>query len=95
MGRNYKDIVSELWDTVPDMLEKAEAQYEKLEEQYTAISLLDEVEPDIVDELEEKLEEAEERLNRCQEMMDSLQNDEFLTIVDNYFDGFFELEGDF
>ena len=53
------------------------------------------VEPDIVDELEEKLEEAEERLNRCQEMMDSLKNDEFLTIVYNYFDGFFELEGDF
>ena len=81
MGRDYKDIVRELWDTVPDMLEKAEAQYEKLEEQYMAISSLDEVESDIVDELEEKLEEAEERLNRCQEMMDSLENDEFLTII--------------
>ena len=59
MGRDYKDIVRELWDKVPKMLEK-----------------------------------AEETLEKCQAMMDTLENDDFLDIVYAYFDGFFELDGE-
>ena len=94
MGRDYKDIVRELWDIVPIMLEKAQIAYDKLEEQYFAMSIMEEIDSDAVDELEEKLYMAEMRLERCEEMMDSLENDEFLTIVDNYFNGFFELDGE-
>lgn len=94
MGRDYKDIVRELWDRVPIMLEKAQITYDKLEEQYFEMSIMEEIDSDAVDELEEKLYIAEMRLERCEEMMDSLENDEFLTIVDNYFNGFFELDGD-
>lgn len=94
MGRDYKDIVRELWDRVPIMLEKAQITYDKLEEQYFAMSIMEEIDSDAVDELEEKLYIAEMRLERCEEMMDSLENDEFLTIVDNYFNGFFELDGE-
>ena len=100
MGRDYKDIVRELWVRVPIMLAKAERNLEKQEENYWNIigmmagASFDEEMDEALEEAEEKLYQAQETLDRCQEMMDSLETDEFMTIVEEYFDGFFELDGE-
>jgi len=110
MGRNYRDIVRELWDTVPQM------EQESKEELYQAANnLFDQQEQFIIDSLlnlfgsgavdissskaelnskQDEYNKALDRYNKCLDMMDSLNHDEFLTIVDKYFDGFFELDGD-
>ena len=100
MGRDYKDIVRELWVRVPIMLDKAERNLEKQEEKYWNIvgmmagASFDEEMDEALEEAEERLYQAQETLDRCQEMMDSLETDEFMTIIENYFDGFFELDGE-
>ena len=102
MGRDYKDIVRELWDKVPKMLEKAEENVEKkLDERDNILidmffDLFDgsDIDYDELEEVEDSLYKAQETLERCQEMMDTLENDDFLDIVYAYFDGFFELDGE-
>lgn len=101
MGRDYKDIVRELWNKVPQMLEKAERNLERQEESYWNIfdMIFDafadaEMDDDALEEAEESLYQAQETYDRCQEMMDSLETDDFMTIIENYFDGFFELDGE-
>ena len=103
MGRDYKDIVRELWDKVPKMLEKAEENVKKLEEEYNNLLIeiffdlfdgSDDFDYDELEEVEDSLYKAQETLERCQEMMDTLENDDFLDIVYAYFDGFFELDGE-
>ena len=68
MGRDYKDIVRELWVRVPIMLDRAERNLEKQEENYwNIVGMMAGATPD-------------------EEM------DEFMTIVELYFDGFFEFD---
>ena len=98
MGRDYKDIVRELWVRVPIMLDRAERNLEKQEENYwnivgmMAAAPFDEEMDEALEEAEERLYQAQETFDRCQEMMDSLETDEFMTIVELYFDGFFEFD---
>ena len=100
MGRDYKDIVRELWVRVPIMLDKAERNLEKQEENYWNIigmmagASFDEEMDEALEEAEERLYQAQETFDRCQEMMDSLETDDFMTIIEKYFDGFFELDGE-
>lgn len=100
MGRDYKDIVRELWVRVPIMLERAERNLQKQEENYwrifdmMAAASFDEEMDEALEEAEERLYQAQETFDKCQEMMDSLETDEFMTIVEEYFDGFFELDGE-
>ena len=100
MGRDYKDIVKELWVRVPIMLEKAEKNLEKQEENYLKIfdmmmnAPFDVEMEEALEEAEESLYQAQETFDKCQEMMDSLETDEFITIIEKYFDGFFELDGE-
>ena len=100
MGRDYKDIVRELWEKVPQMLEKAEKNLEKQEENYWNIigmmagASFDEEMDEALEEAEERLYQAQETYDKCQEMMDSLETDDFITIIEKYFDGFFELDGE-
>ena len=100
MGRDYKDIVRELWVRVPIMLDRVERNLEKQEENYWNIlgmmagAPFDEEMDEALEEAEEKLYQAQETFDKCQEMMDSLETDEFMTIVEEYFDGFFELDGE-
>lgn len=100
MGRDYKDIVRELWVRVPQMLEKAEKNLERQEENYLKIfdmimgASFDAEMDEALEEAEESLYQAQETYDKCQEMMDSLETDEFMTIIENYFDGFFELDGE-
>lgn len=101
MGRDYKEIVSELWNKVPKMLEKAEENVEKLNGRYNVLidilfDLFDDsdFDYDALEEVEDSLYKAEETLERCQAMMDTLENEPFIDIVYAYFDGFFELDGE-
>ena len=103
MGTDYKIIVSKLWDKVPRWLEKSEKRVENIEEEIerleerielayavNPIEALD-LELELMD-LEYKLEVAEENLEWCQEMMDCLENSEFLDIMDEYFAGLFDYD---
>ena len=100
MGRDYKDIVRELWEKVPQMLEKAEKNLEKQEENYWNIvdmimdAFFDAEMDDALEKAEESLYQAQETYDQCHDMMDSLETDDFITIIEKYFDGFFELDGE-
>lgn len=110
MGRDYKDIVRELWDTVPSMEQQAKQellyaanQLFDLQEGFIIEAFINEIVPGItnissseaqLNSAQDEYEKALERHNKCLDMMNSLEHDEFLTIVDKYFAGFFELDGD-
>lgn len=91
MGVDYKVYVRNLWDTIPQKYYKAKLEYEQERFKFTDKLLsfifrgaFGSATLDLSKEFELKA-----KLMKYEAMMDSLKNDEFLTIVDKYFAGFF------
>lgn len=91
MGVDYKVYVRELWDTIPQKYYKAKLEYEQLKFNFVDKLLsfifggaFGSATLDLTKEYE-----LQAKVMKYEAMMNSLESDEFLTIVDKYFAGFF------
>ena len=110
MGRDYKDIVRQLWRDIPSQLADAErdllnafGRYLDAEEQWIIADTMAVLGITVANgrlisfEYKKAVEDfkaAQRRYQKYSEMMQVLQDAEFIDIVFKYFDGFFKLDGE-